>query len=435
MVKFRWETEFKETEIGKIPKDWEVKRLGEIANISTGGTPSRKKKEYWNGKINWLKSKEVQDNYIYDTEEKITEKGMKNSNAKRLYPPGTLILAIYASPTAGRVAILKIPSTINQALAAIEGNNNKFLFFSLIGNRERLLLRASGAAQQNLNLEIVKNFEIPYPQPEEQTRISTVLSWFDDLIENKKKQNEILEKMAMAIFKSWFIDFEPFQDEEFVYNEELDMEIPKGWEVKPIGEVADATSGFSYKSSEKLESSEPESYVFITLNNTVEGGGFKPVYSWVKSERIKKKHLIKEGDLILPNTEQTKDARLLGSPGIVVFPPDYNKNYGVYSMDIVKVTPIKDHYKYYLYFNFRFNREEIATFHSGTNILHFKIQNFKKNYYLLIPPEPILQRFHSLVEPLFKKIILNQKQILTLKKIRDTLLPQLVFGRLRIEEI
>ena len=62
--------------------------------------------------------------------------------------------------------------------------------------------------------------KIPYPPLEEQARIVIVLSWFDDLIENKKKQNEILGKMVMAIFKSWFIDFEPFQDEEFIYNEE-----------------------------------------------------------------------------------------------------------------------------------------------------------------------------------------------------------------------
>jgi Type I restriction modification DNA specificity domain. len=128
-IKFRWETEFKETEIGEIPREWEVKKLGEISEITTGGTPRRNNPLYWNGNINWLKSQEVADNYIYDTEEKITELGRKNSNAKKIYSPGTLILALYASPTAGRVAILKTYSTINQALAAIEGENNLFLFF------------------------------------------------------------------------------------------------------------------------------------------------------------------------------------------------------------------------------------------------------------------------------------------------------------------
>jgi len=250
MIKFKWETEFKETEIGEIPRDWEVREISEIAETSTGGTPSRKNEKYWGGNLNWLKSQEVNDNYIYDTEEKITEEGRKNSNAKRIYPPGTLIMALYAAPTAGRVAILKTYSTVNQALAALESECNQFLFYSLIGNRERLLLWASGAAQQNLNLKLVKEFPIPLPHPSEQSRIATVLSWFDDLIENKKKQNEILEKTAMAIFKSWFVDFEPFKDEEFVYSEELGKEIPRGWEVEELGEFVSTQYGFTASGEE-----------------------------------------------------------------------------------------------------------------------------------------------------------------------------------------
>jgi len=92
-----------------------------------------------------------------------------------------------------------------------------------------------------------KALQIPviYPPLAEQSRIATVLSYFDDLIEVKKRQNEILEKTAMAIFKSWFIDFEPFKDGEFVYNEELGKEIPKGWAVKRLGDVAEILMGQS----------------------------------------------------------------------------------------------------------------------------------------------------------------------------------------------
>ena len=247
-LKFREEIEFKETEIGEIPKDWEVKEIKEICIITTGGTPSRQNEKYWkDGTINWLKSKEVSDNYIYNTEEKITEEGRKRSNAKKIYAPGTIILAIYAAPTAGKVAILKTYSTINQALAALECrdgiSDNKFIFFSLIANRERLLSYASGSAQQNLNLELAKNFPLQYPKYQEQTRISQVLSWFDDLIENKKKQNEILEKTAMALFKSWFVDFEPFRNEKFV-DSELGK-IPKGWEVKVVALISEIIMGQS----------------------------------------------------------------------------------------------------------------------------------------------------------------------------------------------
>ncbi len=125
----------------------------------------------------------------------------------------------------------------------------------------------------------------------------------------------------MAIFKSWFIDFEPFKNQEFVYSEELEREIPKGWEVKPIGEIVDLQKGISYKGSEKFNEPVDDGYVFITLNNIIniiEGGRFKTNYAWIKSNRIKNQHLLKEGDLIFANTEQTKSGRLLGSPAIVI---------------------------------------------------------------------------------------------------------------------
>ena len=94
MPKFKWESTFNETEIGPIPAEWKLERLSGMASVSTGGTPSTKVDEYWNGSTNWLRSQEVNDNYVYDTEKKITEEGRRNSNAKKIYPPETLIMAL-----------------------------------------------------------------------------------------------------------------------------------------------------------------------------------------------------------------------------------------------------------------------------------------------------------------------------------------------------
>ncbi|MCC6011987.1 restriction endonuclease subunit S, partial [Candidatus Caldipriscus sp.] len=262
---------------------------------------------------------------------------------------------------------------------------------------------------------------------------ATVLSWFDDLIEVKKRQNEILEKTAMAIFKSWFIDFEPFRDGEFVYSEELGKEIPKGWEVKKLGEVVRIFKGISYKSDEKYQEYIEGAYVFITLDNFMRGGGFKTEYSWIKSERIKPSHLVKESNLIIALTDMTQDAQVVGAPAIITLPKGFEV--GVISLDCMKIDPITEHLKYYLYIYLKNTQEENSTFANGVNVLHLIINNFLSGKLILIPPSHILQSFHSLVEPLFQKIILNQKQIMTLRKIRDTLLPLLVFGKLRVEEV
>lgn len=413
-LKFREEIEFKETEIGEIPKDWEVKEIKEICIITTGGTPSRQNEKYWkDGTINWLKSKEVSDNYIYNTEEKITEEGRKRSNAKKIYAPGTIILAIYAAPTAGKVAILKTYSTINQALAALECrdgiSDNKFIFFSLIANRERLLSYASGSAQQNLNLELAKNFPLQYPKYQEQTRISQVLSWFDDLIENKKKQNEILEKTAMALFKSWFVDFEPFRNEKFV-DSELGK-IPKGWEVKVVALISEIIMGQSPPS--KFYNEDGIGLPFIQGKGQF--GNYTPNTTTYCSKSVK---LAKPYDILITIRAPVGELNLSDK--------EYVIGRGLASL--------RSRYWVFLYLNLASNKDFLKSLGRGTTydaIIKEDLESFP----LILPPQPILQKFHSIVEPLFQKIILNQKEIMVLRKVRDTLLPLLVFGKLRVEEL
>jgi len=242
MLKFRWETEFKETEIGEIPKDWEVHSLGEVVKDAiVGATPLKRVNKYWiNGTIPWLTNKELEYgkiNFVEDTEEKVNTIALEETNLKFL-PPNSLIISFTAS--VGKVAINKVPITTNQQFIGFVIENMdtvRYLGYYFLINRE-LIETFSGATPFSfITKEKALQIPIILPPLPEQARIATVLSWFDDLIEVKKKQNEILEKTAMAIFKSWFIDFEPFKDEEFVYSEELGREIPKGWEVKRVEEM------------------------------------------------------------------------------------------------------------------------------------------------------------------------------------------------------
>ncbi|WP_457613936.1 restriction endonuclease subunit S [Methanocaldococcus sp.] len=413
MVKFRWETEFKETEIGKIPKDWNVKRLGELADIKTGKTDVKDAVE--DGKYP-----------LFDRSEKV-----KRSN-KYLFDTEAVIV-----PGEGRDFLpryYKGKFDLHQRTYAIFNFRNlhgKYLYYAMHILRFYLREMAVGSTVLSLRLPIFQELTIPYPPPEEQQKIATVLSYFDDLIENKKKQNEILEKIALELFKNWFIDFEPFKDEEFIYNEELDKEIPKDWEVKRLGEIAKLIKGVSYKSSEI--SKEPEENIFITLNNFLRGGGFKTEYIYYKGTKAKETQKIKEGDLIIALTDMTAEAKVVGAPAIVILPNNYE--FGIISLDCAKIDVKDEFLKYYLYLYLKYSQKENSTFANGVNVLHLKVELFKSSKFILIPPQPILQNFHSLVQPLFKKIINNQKQIMVLKKIKDALLPKLVFGELRVEEL
>jgi len=428
MIKFKWETEFKQTEIGEVPRDWEVKGLEKILDsIIKGKPPLRKLKG--KGHLPYLSAKCLRGG----------EKALDfyPEEAGYVVDEGD-ILILWDGANAGEIFRGKrglLPSTVCKLIH--KKDVNKDFIYLVLKNQEKELKDAKkGTDDRHVDKEYFLTFPVPYPPPPEQSRIATVLSWFDDLIENKKRQNEILEKVAMAIFKSWFVDFDPFKDEEFGYSEELGKEIPKGWEVKAIGEVAEFVNGLSYKGSEKFDHYVDDSFVFITLNNIREGGGFKTEFAWIKSDRLKDRHFVKEGDLIFANTEQTKSGRLLATPAFIVFPDDYNKDRGVYSHHITKVSPNIPCIKPLLYLMFRYYQGNIAqTYHTGTGVWGFDLKNFKENFFTLLPPQPILQHFHSLVEPLFQKIILNQKQIMVLRKIRDALLPKFVFGKLRVVEI
>jgi len=436
MVKFKWEKEFKETPIGKIPRDWDIQSIDDITNKLPGAAFSSK---YFNKEGRGLPLIRIRD-----LGKRTTEAYYEGPYEKEyVVNPGDILIgmdgAFDVHKWKGPIGLL------NQRVLKIwpkdqNSLDKEYLYYASIIPVKAFEEQVVGTTVAHLLMSHLKYIYIPIPPTkEEQERIATVLSWFDNLIENKRRQNEILEKTAMAIFKSWFIDFEPFQDEEFVYSEELDMEIPKGWEVKPIGEVAEFFRGLSYKGSEKFEKAIPDSYVFITLNNIKEEGGFRPRYSWIKSQRLKPRHFLKEFDLVMANTHfgvgGLEKERLLASPAIVFFPPGYSKNIGVYSHHITKISLIDSTLKFYVYLYLKFTKRDSVRFATGTGVLGLDIENFKINKLIIIPPKPILEKFHSLVEPLFRKIIINEKEIMVLKKAHDTLLPQLVFGRLRVEEV
>ena len=205
--------------------------------VCSGGTPKSTHTEYYGGNIPWLNTKEVNFNRIYKTEKNITESGLENSSAKWI-EPNAVIVAMYGA-TAGKTAIAKIPLTTNQACCNLmideEKADYRFVYYALCNDYIRLASLANGGAQQNLNAQQIKDFDIPYPEVETQQKIANILSSLDDKIEVNRRINEQLEELAQALFKSWFVDFEPFKDGEFVESE-LGM-IPEGWKVSTLGEL------------------------------------------------------------------------------------------------------------------------------------------------------------------------------------------------------
>lgn len=154
-----------------IPTNWAWKRLCDLSSVSSGGTPSRGVKNYWNGAIPWVKISDITTKYVDSTEESITELGLNNSSAK-VFPENTVLYTIFA--TIGNVGILKIRAATNQAIAGIAFFGEHcldYMYYILVGLKDNLVSKGKGMTQMNINLTILKNTPIPLPPLAEQKRI------------------------------------------------------------------------------------------------------------------------------------------------------------------------------------------------------------------------------------------------------------------------
>jgi type I restriction enzyme S subunit len=151
--------------LGQIPEGWDACTFGGLYNTSSGGTPSRKIQEYYKGTIPWIKTRELNDGFIFDSEETISDLGLSKSSAK-MFPKDSVIIAIYGA-TIGKLGILSQPSATNQACVAIlpkeRGFGRSFAFFTLIENRAELINLGQGAAQQNISQVVIKSFPVVKP--------------------------------------------------------------------------------------------------------------------------------------------------------------------------------------------------------------------------------------------------------------------------------
>ena len=193
--------------IGEIPVGWKIKKLCYcFDNIGSGITPTSGEADYYfNGSINWLQTGDLNDGEIISTSKKITKKAVSDYSALRMYPTGSLIIAMYGA-TIGKVGLLKIPSTTNQACCVLAGANSvvsKFAFYWLISIRDHIISLAYGGGQPNINQEMIRSLKIQLPSLNEQTAIANFLDRktmeIDELITQKERLLELYKEERTAI--------------------------------------------------------------------------------------------------------------------------------------------------------------------------------------------------------------------------------------------
>ena len=404
-------------------------KISEIcSSICSGGTPKSTIPEYYGGNIPWLNTKEINFNRIYNTEKSITKEGLINSSAKWI-EENSVVVAMYGA-TAGKSAITKIPLTTNQACCNITVNNSKadyrFVYYALYNDYKCLASLANGGAQQNLNAQLIKDFDIPNFPLNEQIKIANLISTLDDKIELNRRINDNLELQAQALYKSWFVDFEPFKDGKFV-DSELGM-IPEGWSIGDIGTYSKVRSGFAFKSSWWTQSG---SKVIKIKNITSDYRLDMTECSFVSKDNTAKasEFRVEVGDLLIAMTGATigKFCLITSSDNNTYV----NQRVGKFFLgnEPLKRLP-------FLYCCLKQDSviNEIINKGQGSaqpNISGTDIESIK----IVLPNDETIPIFNEHLYPMYKMIIKNQEEIELLSTMRDSILPKLMSGELKVNDL
>ncbi len=282
----------------ELPEGWKWCRLGEVADWGSGGTPSRKNPEYYNGSIPWIKTGELNESYIFDSEEKISEEAINHSSAK-LFPKETVVLAMYGA-TIGKTAIFGIDASTNQACACAichKDLDNHYLFNFLKSKKDYFIYNAKGGAQPNISQEIIKDTVIPLPPTlaEQQRIVNRIESMFTKLDEAKEKGQNVVDsfetRKASILHKAFTGELTAnWRKENGVADE--------SWEEKTIGECFTHTTGKALKKDN--QNGTPREYI-TTSNLYWDRFDFSEIRTMYFTDDELEKCTAKKGDLLLCN--------------------------------------------------------------------------------------------------------------------------------------
>ena len=278
---------------------------------------------------------------------------------------------------------------------------------------------AIGAAQRTVTLGQLRSKEIELPDMETQRRIAGVLSAYDELIENNRKQIKRLEEAAQRLYKEWFVDFK-FPGHE---TTPLIDGLPGGWERGTLLDLVDVVRGCSYSSDEIMQGEK----TLINLGNLAPFGGFRFGYEKPFSGKSREDQAVAKGDVVMGLTEQA--IGLAGYAALLPTVPDGS----VISADLVKIAPKEGVPAEFVYALLRYGRlsELISPLANGTKIKHLRPQSLSRATTQIPSPE-LMQRYAAVVCPVYEQVDVCQQQIVAAREARDRLLPKLVSGEIEV---
>ena len=436
--------------------EWPRKHLAEISEVITGFPFKGEKYLPPKHGVRVVRGDNVTERYLRWGEKEKCWSGVTADLKPYVLRSGDVVIGMDGSKVGKNFAAISPDdegSLLAQRVARLrarEGISQDYLRYVICNDSFTEYVKAvhTGTSIPHISKGQIENFEVVVPPLSQQDEIITILGSIDDRITLLRETNATLEAIAQAIFKSWFVDFDPVRakmegrapegmDEataalfpDSFEESELGL-VPKGWRVRSVSEVAEIIKGKSYSSKELTDSHHT---ALVTLKSFERGGGFRLDGFKPYTGKYKPNQVVESGDLIVAYTDVTQAAELIGKPAIVVGVENYSTL--VASLDVGIIRPETEQVsRQFLYGLFRTEAFQIHTFShtSGTTVLHLA-KDGVGSFQFACPQADLVETFSVLAESLAERRQTNIDNMRTLAALRDTLLPRLISGKLRLPD-
>ncbi len=423
--------------------EWTTGRLGDCVRLQSGGTPSKSRTDFWTGDIPWVSAKDMKSYWIEDSEDHLSEAGV--NAAARIVERGTTLLLVRGMTLHKDVPISRIrrPAAFNQdvkAALACSGTDPEFVPYLLLGNKAKILsiVDSAGHGTGRLNSDTLLNLPVRTPPIEEQRAIAHILGTLDDKIELNRRMNETLEAMARAIFKSWFLDFDPVRAKaesrdpglpahiadlfpDSFEDSELGA-IPGGWKVDTLGNLSQKPQ-YGYTASANSEPVGPKFLRIADINKQAWIDWATVPFCEISAEDYEKyKTLV--GDILIAR---------MADPGHGVMVEEEVD--AVLASYLIRFKLRDAEYSRYMQYWLRSEAywELVTSRSAGTTRANLNAKVLSA-FPLIVPSRAVASAFRRVSDSMRAKVVTNVDESRALAAIRDALLPKLLSGEVRVRE-
>ncbi|MDD2967562.1 MAG: restriction endonuclease subunit S [Desulfovibrionaceae bacterium] len=390
--------EEKKREKGTVPVGWREDILSTLVDIIGGGTPKTSVPEYWNGHIPWLSVKDFnnEQRIVYTTEKTITQLGLEKSSTTLLQKDDIIISA---RGTVGELAMIPYPMAFNQSCYGLRAHDNIdkiFLYYLLKFNIDIIKYNVHGSVFDTITRSTFDGITVLIPPLETQQKIASILSDLDDKIELNNKINKNLEEQAQALFKSWFVDFEPFGGV-----------MPEGWKRGKLSEIATVTMGQSPSGISYNE----DAIGTLFFQGRAE---FNFRFPSMRLFTTEPKRIAKQYDILMSVRAPVGDINVAYADCCI-------------GRGLSAIRSLDNCQSFMLYTMFSL-KERLNIFNGEGTIFGSITRDSLNDIEVTIPALAIKKKFEYIVAPMDAAIFNNSQENTRLAALRDTLLPKLLSG-------